>query len=171
MPIDHPVNESITIHHTHAVLKLPRGEAPDYHSQISLPIMSRLGKGVHAGTSQAAPIAYYPASTYQAPHGVTRHPLQVQALPPHFKHTVWPTQTAGSKSHPMLLIRTLRTEYSKNSTVQYSTGSAVNRSAHGGVLSLRHRTHTLTSCTKNNDVQNQNQNRPGVIELFYHHPC
>jgi hypothetical protein len=63
VPIAHPVDESITTHHTHAVLKLPRGEAPDYQSQISLPIMSRLGNGVYAGTSQAAPIAYYPAST------------------------------------------------------------------------------------------------------------
>lgn len=37
-------------------------------------------------TITMAPIAYTPVSTLQTPHGVTRYPLQVQALPPHSKY-------------------------------------------------------------------------------------
>ena len=63
----------------------------------------QFGKCVHVGRSRTKPsaprkpIAYYPASTLRTPHGVTRYPLQVQALPPHFKYQAPGSKTAKSK--------------------------------------------------------------------------
>ena len=63
----------------------------------------QFGKCVHVGRSRTKPsaprkpIAYYPASTLRTPHGVTRYPLQVQALPPHFKYQAPGSNTGKSK--------------------------------------------------------------------------